>query len=296
MKTSSLKDLSSLGMSAIVLTTLLDMHLVSRVQAAPVSNKVIAAQRADLAESTLEAGFGPQSPRNIDSIYGDNKIDFASAPNYLEMNLCNIHFHENAEHRGGEFTTYAGNGDGSGYGTGFKYNRPLSPGELSSVEEIIGKGPHGDLKPGDTIEIHFVHSSAQVSPGPSLGSCMSEAIQNPQLRVEALVAVLVNDKNAADLSEITEASFANGLYRALRIPDNLGVPVTYSGSTTGPSYNKKGSPFQVTWNVRPKVLKLNILSVPKWLKSNVYNEKYAHGVRNLVLNMRLLSHINDGVN
>lgn len=24
------------------------------------------------------------------------------------MNLCNIHFHKNAEHKGGEFTVYAG--------------------------------------------------------------------------------------------------------------------------------------------------------------------------------------------
>jgi len=38
------------------------------------------------------------------------------------MNLCDIHFHKNAEHKGGEFTTYAGHGDGHGYLSGFKYN------------------------------------------------------------------------------------------------------------------------------------------------------------------------------
>ncbi len=59
-------------------------------------------------------GFGPQSPRDIDQSYGVNQRVFGTAPNRSQLNLCNIHFHENAEHKGGNFTTYAGNGDGKG--------------------------------------------------------------------------------------------------------------------------------------------------------------------------------------
>ena len=66
----------------------------------------------------------------------------------------------------------------------------------------------------------------------------------------------------------------------------------YAGSTTGPGYNEKGSPFQVTWSVRPNVVKLSIISVAAWLEENPFDEEHAHGVRNLVTNPDLLSQIN----
>ncbi len=258
---------------------------------APVADEVIAEQRQKLAETTKGAGFGPQSPRDISSIAGTNDRAFEAAPAYSEMNLCNIHFHEGAEHRGGEFTKYAGNGDGKGYGTGFEYSGELSEAELAPVAMKVGAGDHGDLVPGDTIEVHYVHSTAQVTPGPTLGSCLSESIMNPQLRVEAQVFVLVNDENAADFMELTEVGMVDGLHQALNIPDNTGTPVHYAGSTTGPSYNEKGSPLQVTWNVRPEVLKVNIQTVATWLEDNIFDEDYAHGVRNLIYNKDLLSEI-----
>ena len=77
----------------------------------------------------------------------------------------------------------------------------------------------------------------------------------------------------------------------MNIPDNMGAPVQYAGSTTGPGYNENGSPFQVTWSVRPKVAKVNIETVAEWCKGNVFNEDHAHGVRNLVTNPDLLSEI-----
>ena len=142
---------------------------------------------------------------------------------------------------------------------------------------------------GDTIEVHYVHSTAQVKPGPTLGACLSESISNPQLRVETQVYVLVNDKNALDFSNLVQHAVKNNLYQALNIPSNTGAPVQYAGSTTGPSYNEKASPLQVTWNVRPKVSKVNAESVGAWCKGNVYNEDHAHGVRNLVINPDLLA-------
>ncbi|KAB7615859.1 hypothetical protein F9L33_03610 [Amylibacter sp. SFDW26] len=256
-----------------------------------VTDETIADQRVVLAKTTQGAGFGAQSPRDIDAKAGSNSRTFEESPPYTEMNLCNIHFHENAEHKGGQFTKFAGNGDGHGNGTGFMYSGKLSDAELADVGVKIGNSEHGDLVPGDTIEVHYVYSSALVTPGPTLASCLTETIKNPQLRVESQVYVLVNDENALDFTELAKTGVVDGLQQALNIPSNTGTPVQYAGSTTGPSYNEKGSPFQVTWNVRPEVAKVNILTVGAWLENNVFDEDHAHGVRNLVVNPDLLSEI-----
>jgi hypothetical protein len=254
-----------------------------------VSDKIIAAQRAELAENTHGKGFGPQSPRDINSLAGNNKIVFNQAPAYTQMNLCNIHFHKNAEHSGGEFTTYAGNGDGKGDSSGFKYSGSLIKKDLLPVKQAICPSQHGGLTPGDTIEVHYVHSTAQVSPGPTLGACLSESINNPQLRVETQVFVLVNNSDALDFGQLTQLGQSDGYNQALSIPSNTGDAIQYAGSTTGPGYNEQASPLQVSWSVRPKVAKVNIATVGKWCESNVFNEDHAHGVRNLVTNLELLS-------
>ena len=158
-----------------------------------VDDGVIEAQRAALAASTQGAGFGPQSPRDLNTLDGANTRVFETAPSHTKMNLCNIHFHENAEHRGGNFTTYAGNGDGKGSGTGFVYDGKLTDAELAPYADKVGMGKYGFLEPGDTIEVHYVHTTAKIEPGPTLGACLSESIMNPQLRVEGQVFVLVND-------------------------------------------------------------------------------------------------------
>jgi len=256
-----------------------------------VSDDVVKQQRQNLASNTEGKGFGPQSPRDIDSASGNNAIVFSAAPAYTQMNLCNIHFHKNAEHKGGEFTQYAGNGDGHGYMSGYQYSGQLTLSELSPIDDKVCPSKHGSLTPGDTIEVHYVHSTAQVSPGPTLGSCLNDAIKNPQLRVETQVYVLVNDKNAGNFIELTQHEKKNGLHQAQNIPSDTGTPVQYAGSTTGPGYNENGSPFQVSWSVRPKVAKVNIVSVGKWCKGNIFNEDHAHGVRNLVINPDLLSNI-----
>jgi len=256
-----------------------------------VEDKVIVMQREMLAKNTKGAGFGPQSPRDIDAIAGNNQREFNAAPPFTEMNLCNIHFHKNAEHKGGEFTEYAGNGDGHGYQSGFKYSGKLSAEELEPLAHEVCPSKHGGLNSGSTIEVHYVHSTAQIKPGPTLGSCLNDSIKNPQLRVETQVYVLVNDKNALDFRSLTGHGAKDGLHQAMHIPSNTGIPVQYDGSTTGPSYNEKGSPFQVTWSVRPKVAKVNLETVGDWCKSNVFNEDHAHGVRNLVKNSKLLSKI-----
>ncbi len=248
-------------------------------------------QREVLARNTRNKGFGPQSPRDIDDATGNNYRTFSHAPQYQKMNLCNIHFHKNAEHKGGEFTSFVGYGDGHGYNSGYKYNGNLSSAESTPLDAAVCPNKHGGLLVGDTIEVHYVHSSARVKPGPTLGACLNEDIKNPQLRVETQVYVLVNDSNALNFFELSRNGVRKGLHQALNIPNNTGTPVQYSGSTTGPSYNETGSPFQVTWNVRPKIAKVDIQTVGDWCKGNVYKEDHAHGVRNLVINPDLLSKI-----
>lgn len=255
------------------------------------SDEMIAEQRAALAAATDGMGYGPQSPRDVEALDGANPRAFGTAPDVTEMTLCDIHFHENAEHKGGEFTTFAGNGDGHGYGTGFKYDGALTEAELAPVDMMVGESEHGDLVPGDTIEIHFVYSTAQATIGNSLGTCLSDAIGNPQLRVEAVVGVLVSD-GGEDYAEMARVEGIDGLNQAPGLPSDLGDPVVYAGSTTGPGYNEEASPYQVTWSVRPKVVKLDIASVDAWLKDNPFDEDHAHGVRNLVVNPELLSQIN----
>ena len=110
-----------------------------------VSDDVIAAQRAELAKNSEGMGFGPQAPRDIDSKMGTNPIIFAAAPPSEVMNLCNIHFHKNAEHKGGEFTTYAGNGDGHGYGSGYKYDGMLTKSESKPLHQEVCPSEHGSL-------------------------------------------------------------------------------------------------------------------------------------------------------
>jgi len=258
---------------------------------AVVTDRVIAEQNAALAANTQGKGFGPQSPRDIDALFGRNLVAFQPAPASSAMNLCNIHFHKNAEHKGGQFTTYAGNGDGHGYDTGYKFSGPLSAAELAPASRAFCSSKHGALRPGDTIEVHYVYSSARIQPGPTLGACLSEAVKNPQLRVEAQVFVLVNDPKARDFGEFVRVGEQGGRPQALGIPSDTGTPVQYGGSTTGPAYNEQGSPFQVSWSVRPRVLKVNIETVGKWCEGNVFKEDHAHGVRNLVIEHDLLSRI-----
>ncbi|NTS76408.1 cadmium carbonic anhydrase [Catenovulum sp. SM1970] len=228
--------------------------------------------------------FGPQTPRDIDSVNGTNPVVYSKAPSFENMNLCNIHFHENAEHKAKDFAIFAGEGK-KGYGTGYQCNisQSLSKAELKPTKESICAGKYGDLQPGDTIEVHWVHTSCDVEPGPTLGACVSDSCANPNLRVETQVFTLVNDSSALDFNELQTAG---------ALPKNTGKPVEFLGSTTGPSFDDQTcSPYQVTWSVRPKCAKLDINTVGQWCKDNIFDEDHAHGVRKLVTNPKLLSEI-----
>ena len=240
-------------------------------------------------------GFGPQTPRNIDNMQGENQQIFSKAPDSKHMNLCNIHFHKNAEHQAKDFFIYAGEGDGHGYESGYQCNisKNLSNAELKPTASPICQGEHGGLKPGDTIEMHWVHSTCDVKPGKGLGSCLSDTCSNPDLRVETQVFTLVNDASALDFDTLDfDDNAVNGYHQAKAIPNNTGKPVEFLGSTTGPKYSEQTcSPLQVTWSVRPRCAKVDINSVGRWCKQNAFEENHAHGVRKLVTNIKLLSKI-----
>lgn len=249
---------------------------------------VLASQHAakshgESADGPICEGFGPQTPRDIDAKHGQNEVTFAFAPAADEMNLCNIHFHENAEHKAKDFPIYVGDGH-EGYDSGYQclMGKELSKTERAWEGDGVCKSAHGDLKPGDTIEVHWVHTTCDVEPGPTLGSCLSEKCSNPELRVETQVFTLVAE-GGLDFNELKLAK---------DLPTNTGAPVEFLGSTTGPKYTEQTcSPYLVTWSVRPKCAKLNINSVGEWCKGNVFNEDHAHGVRKLVTSPELLSEI-----
>lgn len=235
-------------------------------------------------------GFGPQTPRDIDSKAGENKRKFSFAPGYQQMNLCNIHFHTHAEHKAKDFSIYAGEGE-KGHRGGYQCNATpnLTKAELAAPAVNHCK----DLKPGDTVEVHWVHSSCDVKPGKGLGSCLSASCANPDLRVETQVFLVVNDKSAANFMEMAYGgNVVNGYHQAKSIPGNTGTPVEFLGSTTGPSYSESTcSPLQVTWSVRPQCAKVDINSLSEWCKSNEFGEDHGHGVRKLVVNPKLLAPI-----
>ncbi|MFT4959242.1 MAG: hypothetical protein ACI92Z_000315 [Paracoccaceae bacterium] len=235
-------------------------------------------------------GFGPQTPRDITDSRGTNSQSFPFAPPSSELNLCNLHTHTNAEHKGPGFSVSAGEGDHGG----FRCNETdqLTAAELEDPSH--GKGAFFGIKPGDTIEVHWAFSSCQVTPGAGLAACSSVSCANPTLRVETQVFLVVNDDNALDFRDFDyNANSANGLHQPKSLPTGTGTPVVFTGSTTGSTFTDAiCSPLQVTWSVRPNCAKVSYNSLNAWVENgNVFDENHSQGVRQLVTAPELLSPI-----
>ncbi|MCQ0986572.1 delta-class carbonic anhydrase [Jiella marina] len=241
-------------------------------------------------DAGLCEGFGPQAPRDITSFEGLNQRIFGQAPAPEKLNLCNIHTHTNAEHKGPGFAVFAGHGEHGGY----QCNGSAGLTEAELEDPSGGHGAFEGVKPGDTIEVHWVFSSCDVKPGQGLGSCLTESCTNPTLRVEAQTFLVVNDPGALDFTDFNYRGEMRGkLHQPIALPKNTGTPVVYSGSTTGPKYSQAVcSPLQVTWSVRPQCAKLDISSLHRWAENgNIFREDHSHGVRELVTAPELLSPI-----
>jgi hypothetical protein len=219
---------------------------------------------------------GPQAPRDIDSLAGSNSVIFQAAPAIADMDMCNIHFHRNAEHKAAAYSTFVNDGSNSGWAC-----QEPAAGRLEE-EHVEYNGCQG-IAEGDTIEVHWVYTTCDtksegVTPmGDGLSACMTTACSNPQLRVVAQVFIL--QKNG-------ELKFAESPL------DHKDPTVVYNGSTTGTSYgNNNCSPYQVTWDVKATCGTLDIDSFSNWCGNNKYNDHHAHGVRELVSSEALLSPI-----
>ena len=245
--------------------------------------KTVAAASGDLCLT-----MGPQTPRDISSKAGLNTTMFDMAPASTKMNLCNIHTHTNAEHKGPGFSVFVNDSDNGGYACN-------GTSELTAAETAPYAGnDFGKVKPGNTVEVHWVHTSCDATPGEGLGACVPESCENPTLRVETQVFLVVNDRGAADFMDYAYSGSKTGnFHQPENLPKGTGTPVQFLGSTTGPSYTQSVcSPAQVTWSVRPQCQKLDIASLDAWAESdNVFKEKKSHGVRQLVTAPELLSQI-----
>jgi hypothetical protein len=225
------------------------------------------------AEDNACIGAGPQSPRDIDSWAGTNPVELSKAPAVGEMNLCNIHFHRNAEHKAAAYSTFVEDGSHSGWAC-----QEPAPGRAAMAAAEY-KGCKG-IAPADTIEVHWVYTSCDLD-APALGSglnaCLTTTCANPQLRVVGQVFVLQQGAGA---------SFATS-----PLP-HQDPTVVYTGSTTGTSFsNDHCSPLQVTWDVKTTCGTLDIEAFSRWCRDNEYKEDHAHEVRELVTAEALLSRI-----
>lgn len=221
-------------------------------------------------------GAGPQAPRDIDSMSGSNPVVFSQAPSIDQMNLCNIHFHRNAEHKSAAYSTFVKDGEHSGWAC-----KEPAAGRLSE-EHAEHNGCQG-IAEGDTIEIHWVYTTCDINTpgvkplGGGLNACMTTMCPNPELRVVAQVYLL---------EKAGKAKFS-------QTPISHDDPtVVYTGATTGTTYsNNHCSPFQVTWDVKKTCDTLDIDDFSKWCGNNEYKDNHAHGVRELVTSEALLSNI-----
>lgn len=234
---------------------------------------------------------GPQAPRDLEKLEGNSRVNYSPALPSSEMNLCNIHFHANAEHKARGYSSLRGQKKHMGYICNESAkNKKIGIWNIDDDKKI----KCDDLQVWDTVEIHWVFSSCDVKPGPGLESCLSDTCVNPQLRVQAGIFYLTNNEDAIDMISL-DYNKQNLFFhqpKALPIYPKANI-VEYLGSTTGSKYDgeKNCSPFQVTWSVPKTCMAMNIESLKEWCKSNIFNEDYAHGVRPIVDNLNFLDDI-----
>jgi hypothetical protein len=243
---------------------------------------------------------GPQSPRDISDKQGTNRnATFALATRMVDMNLCNVHFHRNAEHKGASFNVRAGP-------AGFRCNAKLLPPQAAADPALPNGACGGSVKPGDTIEVHWVFTSCATKPGPTLGACSTEQCSKPTLRVESQVFLVTNgvaqSVDTLKFGELGRAVEQNGKWLPAK-PLPAGSAVRYRGSTTNPAYDEQTrcSPLNVTWNVRQTCALLDIRSLNAWCNATgspfrasdggKLSEIEGHAARALVKRLDLLSKI-----
>lgn len=227
---------------------------------------------------------GPQAPRDIDSGWGTNTTLFRTANKTDKMNLCDIHYHWNAEHKSAAYSTFVDIEHSEHSGWAIVEPASTDPEERAKhdISHLLDGDAHEiGVMVGDTIEVHFVHTSCDVkydelAPANGLGNCATSVCVNPQLRVVAQVfKVVEHDADITDLDHPMQHDDAR---------------VVYTGSTTGSKYNNDHcSPYQVTWDVKKSPATIDAHGLAHWSHEH---EQHAHGVRELVTRSELLSTVN----
>jgi hypothetical protein len=232
--------------------------------------------------------LGPQAPRDIANwIMGTNVVQPpVDAAN--QYHLCNVHFHNPAEHAGYQACA----------------NTPR--------DGLLGVCPGGTNKNrvGDEIEFHWVYTSC--APGERLATtsaknlehclCKRPTAANPgdySLLVTARVYVIVPDPALPALPVEPTAFLPANTYPGGPLPAGLTI---YPGSTTGhdygsgtPLFPKPHSPFKVWWAVDPVCAQLHKGGLQTWCDNVAMNEfpqtkdKHDHDIRPLVTNPAWLS-------
>ena len=224
-----------------------------------------AAAPAPLACSTAQ----PQSPKDVSESFTGSKAPRAVAVDEAVTGLThvNTHYHLGAEHKSdGE---YDKKHDTSGarrllsaeteygyYCDDVAWVQGLNTAQKTEYDWQYCENTHV----GKTYEMHWVYSSGgegDLSAG--LGGAF-DSQNNPKVTVRAQVYHIVND-NTYDRSTLldgwdtTQLGYTLANQNAMQqsqtnAATNFG-PVTYSGSTTGRSYNNDDScsPYQINWQV-----------------------------------------------
>lgn len=197
------------------------------------------------------AACGPQSPRDISIAGGTNRLP-VPGDGSRPPRLCNLHFHRPAEHAG--------------------------IGACPAVEEaaavgVCAGGGTAPVRPGETIEFHWVYTSCPppAEPQPGLDNCVCD---EPVLMVLGQKYVVSGEAGA-------------GVETAVREPE--ADLARYGGSTTGPEYSsgapgdpKECSPARVQWQVARQCRALALSALGAWCAANPWGEDRAHGARPLI--------------
>ena len=222
------------------------------------------------------ANAQPQSPRNVSAGFvGTGKArvrvtdvsPLANSDAAKRLKHVNTHFHLGAEHASvGEYDklhiTPSGRkllsaSDEYGfYCDDVAWVKGLTTAQKTDYDWKYCK--HTEV--GKTYELHWVYSSGG-APGnitDGLGGALAYQ-NNPTVTVRAQVYHIVNDNSAAyDVANLADGWNTGTISNA----------VTYSGSTTGRSYNNADScsPLQITWQVDRTCQKINAKSFDEMCK------------------------------
>jgi len=105
---------------------------------APAADSKAGVNVENVASTDLCTDMGPQTPRDITNLVGSNPMMFTMAPASTEMNLCNIHTHTNAEHKGPGFSVFVNDSDSGGYAC----NDAGSLSDLELLDPYEGQGAY----------------------------------------------------------------------------------------------------------------------------------------------------------